>query len=417
MLGYGRAQGGRVGSGVGFNAYSILDGRFGLIAAGGKLSPVPGKTYPISTTQSHWAMEGRPIVREANLAQYFDRPDFAHGMDAKETPGEPQSLYPSPLAEMSKTAVHAWAMSIDLNMCVGCSTCMVACQSENNVPIVGKDLVGLHREMHWLRIDRYFTGGVENPQVVNQPMLCQQCESAPCENVCPVNATLHDAEGLNMMVYNRCVGTRYCSNNCPYKVRRFNFFDYNKRPLSALKRGGGPLPMYPTPMTHKTDGEWDLIRWLKDLDSSMRPKEEWEMYKLGKNPDVTMRMRGVMEKCTYCIQRIEGAKIAQKVKAGASDDIAVPDGTFTTACAQACPAGAIVFGNLKDPDSRVSQLKKLDRDYSVLDFLLTKPRTTYLARVRNPNKSMPDYQETPLSFSDWEKHGNALEPAEKGGRP
>jgi len=170
-------------------------------------------------------------------------------------------------------------------------------------------------------------------------------------------------------------------------------------------------------MTHKTDGEWDLIRWLKDLDSSMRPKEEWEMYKLGKNPDVTMRMRGVMEKCTYCIQRIEGAKIAQKVKAGASDDIAVPDGTFTTACAQACPAGAIVFGNLKDPDSRVSQLKKLDRDYSVLDFLLTKPRTTYLARVRNPNKSMPDYQETPLSFSDWEKHGNALEPAEKGGRP
>jgi MoCo/4Fe-4S cofactor protein with predicted Tat translocation signal len=410
MLGYGRAASGRVGGGVGFNAYSIWDGRTGLFAPGGRLAAA-GRTYPISTTQSHWAMEGRPIVREASLAQYLERPDFARGMNTHEAPGEPRSLYPSPLAEASRKAVHAWGMSIDLNMCVGCSACMLACQSENNVPIVGKEMVGRHREMHWLRIDRYFTGGVDDPQVVNQPMLCQHCESAPCENVCPVNATVHDEEGLNVMVYNRCVGTRYCSNNCPYKVRRFNFFDYNKRPLDALKLSG---PMYPTPVTHKTDGEWDLLRWFRNPDSSMRPREEWELMKLGKNPDVTVRMRGVMEKCTFCIQRIEGAKIAQKVKAGASGEIAVPDGTFTTACAQACPAGAIVFGNLKDPHSRVSQLKQQDRDYSVLDFLLTKPRTTYLARVRNPNRAMPDYQEKPLSFVEWEQHGNALEAVEKG---
>jgi molybdopterin-containing oxidoreductase family iron-sulfur binding subunit len=204
--------------------------------------------------------------------------------------------------------------------------------------------------------------------------MCQHCEAAPCENVCPVNATAHDAEGLNVMAYNRCVGTRYCSNNCPYKVRRFNFFDYNKRPIDQLYKG---------PFGKRQDDEWDLL-------------------KMSKNPEVTVRMRGVMEKCTFCVQRIESAKIAQKVKAGASGDVVVPEGTDTTASAQACPAGAIVFGNIADPNSRVSKLKAQSRDYSVLEFLLTKPRLTYLARVRNPNPKMPDYYEAPMSLQEYE---------------
>jgi molybdopterin-containing oxidoreductase family iron-sulfur binding subunit len=208
-------------------------------------------------------------------------------------------------------------------------------------------------------------------------MLCQHCEAAPCENVCPVNATVHDQEGLNVMVYNRCVGTRYCSNNCPYKVRRFNYFDYNKRPLDQLYKG--PL--------------------------AKRPQDELDLAKLIKNPDVTVRMRGVMEKCTFCTQRIEGAKIAQKVKAGPSANIQVPEGTFTTACAQACPANAIVFGNLLDPESRVAKLKQQERDYTVLEFLATKPRLTYLAKLRNPNPAMPDYNDMPLSSKEFRENG------------
>src|SRR5207249_3879419 len=223
---------------------------------------------------------------------------------------------------------------------------------ENNVPIVGKEQVKRGREMHWLRIDRYYAASpkrqnfmqtfqvdqkeqfqswIDDPQVVTQPMLCQHCESAPCENVCPVNATVHDQEGLNLMVYNRCVGTRYCSNNCPYKVRKFNYFDYNKRGIGKH--------LYLGPLKHRPDDEWDLLKMIK-------------------NPDVTVRMRGVMEKCTFCIQRIEGAKIKQKVQARDSADVVLPPDTFTTACAQACPANAIVFGNIADPRSRVSQLKK-----------------------------------------------------------
>ena len=237
-----------------------------------------------------------------------------------EEPPSTQPLYPNPLDsdKIKEKATHWWGMSIDLNACVGCSACMVACQSENNIPIVGKQQVGKNREMHWLRIDRYYAGEVTDPQAVNQPMLCQHCESAPCESVCPVNATVHDEEGLNVMVYNRCVGTRYCSNNCPYKVRRFNYFDYNKRPLDQL---------YKSPVFQRMDGEWGLLKWWKDVDKGTKPEDEWELIKLVKNPDVTVRMRGVMEKCTFCIQRIEQAKIAQKVKAGASGDVEVPDGT------------------------------------------------------------------------------------------
>jgi len=421
-LGYGRLESGRVGAGVGYDAYRIRTSDALWLAGGAKLTSV-GRTYHLSTTQDHWAMEGRPIVREANLDQYREHPKFAKGMSMHEPPGpkdsqgRPLPLYPNPLdipgpngKTPRETATHWWGMSIDLNSCVGCSACMMACQSENNVPIVGKDLVGRNREMHWIRIDRYYTGGLENPQVVNQPMLCQHCESAPCENVCPVNATVHDDEGLNVMAYNRCVGTRYCSNNCPYKVRRFNYLDYNRRPLNQLVG-----PFYSSPLVHKTDGEWDMARWWRNPDGSIRPEEEWELLKLVKNPDVTVRMRGVMEKCSFCLQRIEQAKIAQKVKAGASDNVQVPDGTIKTACQQACPAEAIVFGNVKDPNSHVSQLKQQDRDYTVLEFLLTKPRTTYLARIRNPNPAMPDYHKEPFSFVEWEARGNSLQEEEGHG--
>jgi molybdopterin-containing oxidoreductase family iron-sulfur binding subunit len=258
--------------------------------------------------------------------------------------------------------------------------------------------------MHWLRIDRYYAGSPEDPEVALQAIMCQHCEAAPCENVCPVAATSHDDEGLNVMVYNRCVGTRYCSNNCPYKVRRFNFFDYNKRPLDQLKG-----PFYSTPLTHSTDGKYDMLIWLKNQDYTMRPAEEWELLKLAKNPDVTVRMRGVMEKCTYCIQRIQQAEIAAKVKARDSGNIEVPDGTIKTACQQACPAEAIVFGNLKDENSRVSRLKAQQRNYQLLDFLGTKPRTTYLAKIRNPNPQMPDYHPLPASWREYEKlNGNPL---------
>ena len=307
----------------------------------------------------------------------------------------------------------------------------MACQSENNIPIVGKDLVRRGREMHWIRIDRYFSTDpkkrtfgqtyqkdeaqqfdtwIDDVQAVNQPMFCQHCEAAPCESVCPVNATVHDHEGLNVMAYNRCVGTRYCSNNCPYKVRRFNYLDYNKRSLKELKG-----PFYPTTLLHSTGGEWDLKRWWKDQDATMRPDDELDLIRMIKNPDVTVRMRGVMEKCTFCLQRIEGAKIAQKVKAGESGDVVVPDGVIQTACQQACPAEAIVFGNVADPNSEVSKLKAQERDYSVLDFLKTKPRTTYLARVRNPNPSMPDYEPAPFTFQEFEtRPGNQFEPGGHG---
>jgi molybdopterin-containing oxidoreductase family iron-sulfur binding subunit len=409
-LGYGRTHAGRVGNGTGFNAYALRTADNPNFAVGATIR-VTNETYPLSCTQDHWSMEGRPIIREANLEQYRQKPRFAKNMEVDEAEVV-KPMYPNPFDQLKKTGIHQWGMAIDLNRCVGCSACMVACQSENNVPIVGKDQVKRGREMHWLRIDRYYSGRplaekgspqarinfletfdreqdqqfqdwIENPQVVTQPMLCQHCEAAPCENVCPVNATSHDQEGLNVMTYNRCVGTRYCSNNCPYKVRRFNYFDYNKRPIGAS--------LYLGPFAHRKDDEWDLMKMIK-------------------NPDVTVRMRGVMEKCTYCVQRIEQAKIAQKTKAGASADVVVPTDSFTTACAQACPAGAIVFGNISDPESRVSKLKALDREYSVLELLFTRPRTTYLARIRNPNPKMPDYYEAPLSLREYEqRHGNPFQ--------
>jgi MoCo/4Fe-4S cofactor protein with predicted Tat translocation signal len=416
-LGFGRTRSGRVGTGTGFNAYPLRTAESPNFTVGAAVRPL-NETYPLSCTQNHWSMEGRPIIREANLEQYRQKPKFAKTMQVEENE-QPLPMYPNPFDQLKLKGVHQWGMSIDLNLCVGCEACMVACQSENNVPIVGKEQVKRGREMHWLRIDRYYSGRpsqekffniyqpdekqqfqdwIDDPQVVTQPLPCQHCEAAPCENVCPVNATSHDQEGLNLMAYNRCVGTRYCSNNCPYKVRRFNYFDYNKRPIGKFYLG---------PFGHRKEDEWDLLKMIK-------------------NPDVTVRMRGVMEKCTYCVQRIEQAKIAQKTKAGATDDIVVPRDSFTTACAQACPAGAIVFGNIKDPESQVSKRKGLDRDYSLLELLLTKPRTTYLAKVRNPNPKMPDYYEAPLSLREYErKNGDPFheesapvgaEHAEKGAR-
>ena len=395
-LGYGREKSGRVGSKAGYDAYRVRTSANPHHLTGAKLTPT-GARHKLATTQNHWAMEGRPVIREATLAEYRENPRFVQGMNlpepeaAKDAAGRPLPLYPNPLdvpdangVTPRNKALHQWGMSIDLNACVGCSACVVACQSENNIPIVGKDQVRRNREMHWLRLDRYYAGDPADPEAVTQPMFCLHCESAPCESVCPVNATVHDEEGLNVMAYNRCVGTRYCSNNCPFKVRRFNFFDYHRRPLEDLVG-----PVYSTPLTSSTDGEWDLIRWLKNPDQGKRPGEEWELLKLVQNPDVTVRMRGVMEKCTYCVQRIEQAKIARKVQAGPSGDIEVPDGTVKTACQQVCPAEAITFGNIKDPQSAVSRQKALDRNYTVLEFLAVKPRTTYLARVRNPNPTLP----------------------------
>ena len=421
-LGYGREKAGRVGTGVGFNAYKIFNGRY--IETGATIKKT-GKTYTLACTQDHWSMEGRPAVREANLEEFLKEPKFAEEKFDGVEPPIAKSLYPNPLDEAKKTAVHQWGMTVDLNACVGCGTCVVACQSENNIPIVGKDQVRRGREMHWLRIDRYFTADprkekaadkfkadenqqfaewIDEVQAVNQPMMCQHCETAPCESVCPVNATVHDQEGLNVMAYNRCIGTRYCSNNCPYKVRRFNYLDFTKRPLTELT---GTIES--TTLTHQTEGVPDIFRWWKDSNSGMRTEDEWDLIKLSKNPDVTIRMRGVMEKCTFCTQRIEHAKVAQKAKAGGSDKVRLTEAAGTvpkTACQQACPAGAIVFGDVSDAFSSVSKSKLLPQNYSVLGDLLTMPRTTYLARIRNPNPAMPDYH-APFSTEEYESQNHA----------
>jgi molybdopterin-containing oxidoreductase family iron-sulfur binding subunit len=400
QLGYGRKVTGRVGQGAGYDAYPLRTTAAMHIGAGATLR-LTGETVRLADSQEHWSMEGRDLVREANLAEYREHPDFVKevGMEA-ETPstigeeGEKMtlaersteiprgnSLYVTPKFD----GRHQWGMSIDLNTCIGCNACVVACQAENNIPIVGKEQAIRGRMMHWIRIDRYYSDGridaaafggdgnreiPEDPQISLQPVACMQCELAPCEMVCPVNATVHDDEGLNVMVYNRCIGTRYCANNCPYKVRRFNYFDWNKRQIDSFYLG----PLGPDGMP--------------------------ELLKMAKNPEVSLRMRGVMEKCTYCVQRIENAKIQHTVKMtreGRPGDVVVPDGAIRTACQQACPVEAIVFGNILDPESAVSQAKARGQDYSLLGYLNTRPRTTYLARLRNPNPRMPDYHAMPLS--------------------
>jgi len=368
----------------GFNGYFLRTAANPhFVAAGGKgierveVTKV-GRTYPLSLMQEHFSIEGRGLVREATLEGYRANNEFAKKIPGEEElPHPPPSLYTHP----PLTAPQQWGMSIDLNVCTGCSACVIACQAENNVPVVGKLQVSHGRIMHWLRIDRYYASRKrfdqdrgewpENPEIVHQPVPCQHCENAPCETVCPVNATVHSEDGLNVMAYNRCVGTRFCSNNCPFKVRRFNYFDYNQRPVGKRKVVGAfnIYEEYFAPLTSK--GAPDTI-------------------KMQKNPNVTVRMRGVMEKCTYCVQRIEEAKIAALAQAGASPNTRIPRDSFTTACAQACPTEAIVFGDIKDPESRVSKLKQQDRNYRMLDYLNVEARTSYLARIRNPNPKMPD---------------------------
>jgi molybdopterin-containing oxidoreductase family iron-sulfur binding subunit len=327
-LGYGRTRAGRVGDGVGFNAYSLRTSDAPWFGVGVEVART-GETRLVACTQDHWSMEGRNLMRAASLEEYAKDPGLVREMS--EEPPREMSLYPG-----FKYEGHAWGLSIDLNSCVGCNACVTACQSENNIPVVGRDQVGRGREMQWIRIDRYYEGRPEAPEVYHQPVLCMHCENAPCEVVCPVAATVHSAEGLNDMVYNRCVGTRYCSNNCPYKVRRFNFFLY----------------------------------------------QDWETpsLKLMRNPDVTVRSRGVMEKCTYCIQRINQVRIEAR-----NEEREIRDGEIKTACQQACPAEAIVFGDLNDAESRVAKLKASPRNYGLLAELNTRPRTSYLAAVRNFN--------------------------------
>ncbi len=330
-LGYGRRVSGRIGTGVGANVYPLRTQAALDCAAGVKAEP-SGIDHQIAQTQDHGTMEGRPIVREATLEEWRREPDFAP--ERVEIPNS------DPLWEQHKYDTGPqWGMAIDLNACTGCNACVIACQSENNVPIVGHEQVRRGREMHWLRMDRYFSGSPDQPDMVFQPMPCQQCENAPCEQVCPVAATVHTAEGLNAMVYNRCIGTRYCSNNCPYKVRRFNFFNYTKD----------------TP----------------------------ELLKLAANPDVTVRSRGVMEKCTYCVQRIQRAKIDAKMA-----ERPLKDGDVRTACQQTCPTQAIVFGDIHPAETQVNIQKKNSRNYVLLAELGNKPRTSYLARIRNPHPDL-----------------------------
>jgi MoCo/4Fe-4S cofactor protein with predicted Tat translocation signal len=340
-LGYGRQNAGKA-TGAGFNAYPLRSSHALWEVSGVELRGLGGR-YPLASTQNHhlldpgWSemklaseeAEKRKLIRHGTLEQYRKNPNFIQ--EAREKPADDDSMFAS-----HPYTGHAWGMSIDLSVCTGCSSCVVACQSENNIPVVGKEQVLKHRAMHWLRIDRYFSGNIDEPTVHHQPVPCMQCENAPCEVVCPVAATTHSDEGLNDMVYNRCVGTRYCSNNCPYKVRRFNFLRYSDRTTPVLA--------------------------------------------LLENPDVTVRMRGVMEKCTYCVQRIEEAKIESKVEGRP-----IPTNWLKTACQQSCPTQAIVFGDLNDPASEVTKLKAEPLNYGLLEELNTRPRTTYLAKLRNPN--------------------------------
>jgi len=335
FLGYGRRRAGRVGTGAGFDMYPLRYSATPWFTTGVSITKAGG-TYKLASTQGYQTMDtpegARPQVRSASLEEYRKEPDFAK---EEETPTELTLYKPYPYEKEP----YAWGMAIDLNACVGCNNCIVACQSENNIAVVGKEQVVLGRHMHWLRVDAYYQGDRDNPKAYFQPVPCMQCENAPCEVVCPVGATVHSSEGLNDMVYNRCVGTRYCSNNCPYKVRRFNFLLF----------------------------------------------QDWEtpQLKMMRNPDVSVRSRGVMEKCTYCVQRITQHRIDSE-----REDRKIQDGELQTACQQSCPADAITFGNINDPNSRVSKLKANARNYSLLADLNTRPRTTYLAEIRNPNPEL-----------------------------
>ena len=334
QLGFGRVAAGAVGDNVGFNAYGLRRAQAPFWEGGAKLRKL-GTTQPLAQTQKHHHMEDRDLVIEGTLRQFAKTPQFARAAPDNDPSHPRASLYPE-----YPYQGHKWGMSIDLNSCIGCNACTIACQAENNIPVVGAEEVRRGREMHWIRVDTYFQGKPEAPRILFQPVPCQHCENAPCEPVCPVGATLHSSEGLNMQVYNRCVGTRYCSNNCPYKVRRFNFLyyaDYRDKPSLHILQ----------------------------------------------NPEVTVRNRGVMEKCTYCIQRIQHAEIAEQ-KVG----VPMKDGAVVTACQQVCPTQAIIFGDLNLPGSAVAAAKAEPLSYGILLNLNTQPRTTYSARLTNPNEEV-----------------------------
>ncbi len=385
---------GLVGVNRGFNAYPLRTSATSYFATGATVK-LTDRKYSVALTQEHSAMYGRALAREVSTIKSEDeKGDFAtqlanvkkQGNDSHAPPNvylyKPENRNGEPLIN---DPLHQWGMSIDLSSCMGCSACSIACQAENNIPIVGKEQVAKGREMHWIRMDRYYatqkdnTFDADNPAFVPQPVACVQCESAPCETVCPVNATVHTEDGLNAMAYNRCIGTRYCANNCPYKARRFNFFDYNKRnPLIAHNLYKGPLGV----------------------------KSVGDPAHLQKNPNVTVRMRGVMEKCTYCVQRLKDSVIRQKrgqkqealVAGKPSTEVEVTEKTLRipvdsvkTACQEACPADAITFGNLLDKEkSAMGRSKEIERNYDLLNYIGTRPRTSYLARVKNPNPAMPD---------------------------
>ena len=313
-FGYGRTHAGRVGNAYGYDAYQLLPAQGAWFAADATVERT-GETYQLVSTHEHWSMEGRDLVRTVALSKFAE--ESAHvEHEAEEERDQPNfyKAYAYP-AEVDGIPQYAWGMTIDQTSCIGCNACIVACQAENNTPVVGKQQVAAGREMHWLRVDRYYKGTIENPETYFQPVPCMHCEQAPCEVVCPVAATVHDTEGINNMVYNRCVGTRYCSNNCPYKVRRFNFLNFT------------------------------------DIESST--------LKMLQNPQVTVRSRGVMEKCTYCVQRIDAARIDAK-----QEGRAIRDGEVQTACQSVCPTRAISFGNLNDPQSQVRKIKASPLNYA-----------------------------------------------------
>lgn len=341
-LGYGRTHGGRVAEGAGFNIYRLRQSDSPWFVTNVSVSATQER-YQLVSTQDHWTLEGRDVVRVGEFARFKQDPKYIAKEVYTEKYGSPEQKpkYQSLLPGFDYSTGNQWGMVIDLSACIGCNACVVACQAENNIPIVGKQEVARGREMHWIRIDRYYAGAdLDNPEAYMMPMTCAHCEQAPCELVCPVAATVHDAEGINNMVYNRCVGTKYCSNNCPFKVRRFNFLQYS------------------------------------DLTS--------ESLKLMRNPDVTVRNRGVMEKCSFCVQRISAARIKAKVEGNRP----IRDGEVITACQQVCPTEAIIFGDINDPNSRVAQIKQQPHNYTVFDELNLKPRTSYLARVRNPDQAL-----------------------------
>ncbi|MDF1754419.1 MAG: TAT-variant-translocated molybdopterin oxidoreductase [Verrucomicrobiales bacterium] len=415
---YGDLGQGRVAEGVGFNVYPLMTTENPYVVSGVQLGGL-GRKHKLALTAEHYSMEGRAIVREGTLEMFEEHKDFAGHQGMDHHIPENVSLYKGPdygtqgntdtdernKANQSWTLPgheyqvdpnHQWAMTIDLNACTGCNSCVIACQAENNIPVVGKNQVLAGREMHWIRMDRYFTSPKDdeiisqrgfsftyeeepgkrkvdddNIEMLPQPVACQQCESAPCETVCPVNATVHTGDGLNAMVYNRCIGTRYCANNCPYKARRFNYYDYNKRPIEDMTMAGITAPgLEFGPLAPATGHATTTMQ-------------------LQKNPNVSVRMRGVIEKCTYCVQRITAAKVAAKVAARDTDDIQVKPNSFTVACQDACSSEAIVFGNLKAEGDRVIDSKENPRNYDLLKYIGTRPRTSYLARIKNPNMKMP----------------------------